>query len=54
MSATQSILRHIRQQANKSVTDAALLRQFVDRRDDSAFECIVQRHGTATRMQGPM
>jgi RNA polymerase sigma factor (sigma-70 family) len=45
MSATQSILRHIRQQANKSVTDAALLRQFIERRDHTAFECIVQRHG---------
>jgi RNA polymerase sigma factor (sigma-70 family) len=45
MSATQSILRHIRQQANKSATDAALLRQFVERRDNSAFECIILRHG---------
>jgi DNA-directed RNA polymerase specialized sigma24 family protein len=45
MSATQSILRHIRQQANKSMTDAALLRQFVERRDNSAFESIIQRHG---------
>jgi RNA polymerase sigma factor (sigma-70 family) len=48
MPTLQTVLHHLRTSSvlfNANVTDAQLLEQFLVRRDESAFEAIVRRHG---------
>src|SRR5262245_2628123 len=45
MSAADGVLRHIHRQAVASVTDANLLRAYVEQKSDDAFRAIVERHG---------